>query len=604
MEDEQEKSTLRTHIPEYDDLLTYFANIANCLEGSDAPVSNSEVLESVSNEILRALRASFALFTDDELSKRVEKVVYHLQSAHVQKIWVLLNGSFFSLSEGSASSYVLQALIARCEDIQCLCSMGNELIMEDSTKVRLVWSKSGSHVIKSLLEQVEKEYLKITDFAVKEETSDTVLSWCKVICTSLQAKQFRAMSNQSPLTVLLTLSKIGRAFPGILKNLLEIFFKDSKVTPYEFFQHVISSNLSSRFIESLLAADYEVTMKNVFHCEDMISSEAYLGNFFEKMPLEKPLMHILSKMVHLAPMQGDFSLPFIWKIIISKYGEMMINKCLYGVFFSLLDRKIDAMGDQHCDIHSNDDMMFFYNAQKDIHEILHAYWTKTKEDRSGSDTKLTLCSISHSLLEDGSVFNIGLHLITLLIRAESMEILAFSDTHTAPKGLSPKKAYFYGEEESTEVDQEPRSVIVLRDFLSVPSEVMRNAVMLPEGSRLLQFVLPIILKQDKSSKIEIKSDEQDDAPNTSKKRKVASPAQTKYPRFTRFLRRFNKHFATIGCNAYGSHFIECLLNLIKELPEFQWVGDQLRATKSLQTLRSTCAGRVLMTKFELEARVP
>ena len=604
MNDEESAKTVsvvRKHIPNYEDLLTYFSNIANCLAGFSADESQkSALLDPVVEELLRCLRSSHAVFSDDDLSKNVEKIVQNFAQNHVRKIWASLNGKFLGLGEGRASSFILQALLTKCNDFDCLIALGGELISEDSIKLRLMWSKSGTHVLKSLLEHMEQLYIQIADLHEKEKVANAVHGWCKTICAGIEGKEARALRKSSPIFVLMAMSKISRSFPGILNLLLECFFGNRSVRNQRIMlEQIISNTASCRFAESLLDADFDLTMKRMFSAKGSVDDMQNIRQMLRDYPLEKPIMHIFSRIVRLSPAEGAFSTSSMWGLTMEMYGEQMVKSGLYGIFFSLFERAISSFDDDAADEEDIANHKLFYRAYQEVSDLLQKAWRKANEK---GENGAQFHSLTHYLLSGEERHNINLHLISLLLNFERVsagrEVPA--DVHGDLKvNFENRKRYFHGDDsEATK-----SSFLLHRDFIATPSDAIRKIAFLPEGSRILQALITVLRKQDAehSDSLPASNSTENRQTKSSKKQKVSQKAKTLFPNLTRFLRRFNGHFAAIASNTYGSHFVESIMKLEGEIPELSWVSAELRSHAGLRELRSTPTGRLMIAKYDLES---
>ncbi|KNH09725.1 hypothetical protein XU18_0410 [Perkinsela sp. CCAP 1560/4] len=592
-----------TVVSNYDDQLAYLTNVSACLEKNQVGhEDNAAILDSVCHEIVRSLRESSLLLTIKDTSLEFEKIIPFLSEKHVESIWIVLKGSFYKLSEQSSSSYIVEALVRHCFDRNCISALVEELTTANTFST-LLWSKSGSHVIETTFLQLERIYNQKECAVTRRYIYDTANVLAQKVSEEVKGKQGRAFRNQSTVTVLLAMSRISSAFQNVLQILEKGIFqlgRDSSALDRDTFLKQLGTNsLTCRLVEGVIVIDYDFVMEELIMKDQPrgINGKFQLPNAITELPFEKPVMHLLAKLLFAAPLTGNFALPELWEAILASFGARLAERQHYGVLFAMLERILSIYRGECSGAASPSIFPFLSCVQS---RIRHLIWEKPK-DSPESDSKEVFHGISHKLiaetLSDNEVDSkFGFHLLHLLLQVENFDFGA----KTIKKSQVCIKRPVINEQPDNSVSENDKPILL--DFLSVPSDVMRRIGFDPEGSRIVQLVASLLIVQDEMNPaLDEDLDENESLlDKCTRKRKIR--LTSKYLLFARFLRRFRKHLVELACDTYGSHFVETLLGLAENRPELKWIIDLFRANKSMRQLRSTAPGRIIIRKYELEVR--
>mmetsp|Transcript_6637 Transcript_6637/g.10046 ORF Transcript_6637/g.10046 Transcript_6637/m.10046 type:complete len:304 (-) Transcript_6637:91-1002(-) len=298
-------------------------------------------------------------------------------------------------------------------------------------------------------------------------------------------------------------------------------------------------------------------------------------------------------MISHAPFDGMYCLKSIWTAIFTHYAHHLIEKDRYAVVFAILERNLRHNNENVNAIHEPDETAFFQEVQCQVRNLL---WESTVSNAETS-SNLPLHGIAHmliseSLRDDEYRAKYGLHLLHLLMKIEHGEL---RKTLSTSAELSAKQKWFSG---YTSHQWRKECMPMLLDFLTTPSDLLRKLALTPEGSRILQLIWSLLHLQDELSE-KFSCQGSRESPNESCRKRISGTEQ-RYPRLSRFARRFRQYLAKLACDPYGSHFVELFIRDAEDSLELQSIANTLRTKTSMHELRSSLTGRLLIRKFGLE----
>eukprot|EP00760_Papus_ankaliazontas_P021150 PhM_4_TR18645/c0_g1_i2/m.23225 len=212
----------------------YFENVDAMLETYtfETDESKSAFVDSVLSEILNAVRENKTVLTHNVMSRVVERVVHLMSEEQIQKFYLVLQGKLLYLADRPAASYVLETLIKRAPH-NVVQAIAEEVIVND-VKARLVWSKTGSHVVRALVTCLQQY-----------DDKATLGDCASVIFAQLKKSRHAMLMRTFPVAVTLVLFD---ALPSCVAGFCETVL-DDETTLESLLTHPIGSRIVQGIVQ-------------------------------------------------------------------------------------------------------------------------------------------------------------------------------------------------------------------------------------------------------------------------------------------------------------------------------------------------------------------
>eukprot|EP00759_Apiculatamorpha_spiralis_P014841 PhF_6_TR21641/c0_g2_i1/m.30807 len=293
------------------DQVTYFENVDKMLDTYvfETDEEKQSFMESVESEILRSIRENKTVLLHHIMSRVIEKFIRVMAETQRLQVFLILQGKWMYLAEKPASSYVLETLIKTCETPSVLASVANE-VLRDDPKARLVWSRTGSHVVRALITRLVAEAEECNECSVALQSA------CQTIMSHLTLRRKSALLRTFPVAVLcLMIQHVDEVVKAT----------EAMLSDQETLELLVWSPIGSRVVQSVLEKDYEGSCDIVFPSSTVVQS--MLGDISSMRVVATGLRH--------APAGKLFTK--LWKKV-APCLPVALNRHYYLIITSVLDR--------------------------------------------------------------------------------------------------------------------------------------------------------------------------------------------------------------------------------------------------------------------------